>query len=176
MAKRQPVGVQRMAAKLDRPPLVRTEDIATLADQRVTAQPRLDANLIALARVQAHFDERRLGKRLQHPILAAGVDTLRIARVRFLLDRRALVPHETIPPLSGRRIGMSVDDSPVDARGLAAPELHPQVLLRARVRRKDDESRRVLIDPVDDQRATLAMRSEMIFDELVDRWRGVTLV
>ena len=44
---------------------VRPVDIAHLTHQRVSAQPRLNPDLVALAGDEAHFDQRRAGERLE---------------------------------------------------------------------------------------------------------------
>ena len=64
MRERETERVQRLTRKRDRPQLVRPVDVAPLADERVSAQPRLQANLIALPRFEPDFDERRRGKLL----------------------------------------------------------------------------------------------------------------
>ena len=65
VTKRQPVGVQRLPRKRNRPQRIGSEGIALLADQRVAAKPRLQPDLIALAGVQTHLDERRRLERFQ---------------------------------------------------------------------------------------------------------------
>ena len=48
MLKRQSVGVKRLARKLDRSQRLRPVHVTPFANARVTAQPRLDADLVAL--------------------------------------------------------------------------------------------------------------------------------
>ena len=59
MQERQPMRVQRLALELDGAQRVGTVDVALLADERVPAQPGLDADLVAAAGLQPHFDQRR---------------------------------------------------------------------------------------------------------------------
>ena len=66
MPERQPLRVQRLARKRDGPQFVGTVDVAHLAHQRVAAQPRLNANLVALAGDEPDFDRatrRRAARR-----------------------------------------------------------------------------------------------------------------
>ena len=57
MPKAKPIGMQGMAGKRDRSKVVRAKHIPPLADERVPAQPRLDPDLVSLARFEPHFDE-----------------------------------------------------------------------------------------------------------------------
>ena len=52
MTEREPVRVQRLAGKGDRAERIRTVDVAVLPHQSMAAQACLDADLVALARVQ----------------------------------------------------------------------------------------------------------------------------
>ena len=76
-----------------------------------------------------------------------------------------------VAPRAGRRVGVAVDDGEVDPPRLAALELRLELRLRARVPGEDDETRGVLVDPMDDKRPPLAERPEVILDLLVDRRR-----
>ena len=49
-------GVERLAGEIDRPQILRTEHIPLLPHQRVTAQTRLDPDLVALARNEPNLD------------------------------------------------------------------------------------------------------------------------
>ena len=70
---------------------------------------------------------------------------------------------------------MAVDDGAVHALGLAAAKLILQRGVRLRMLRDHDETRRVAIDAVDDERPPIAMRPEMIFEDVDDRCRRVFL-
>src|SRR5690242_12639180 len=93
--------VQRLAFELDRPERLRSEDIALLADERVPAQPRLKTNLIPLPRLETNLDERSTGERLDRSVPADGLRSPWIGGMRFLLNERLVVPHETVPPGAG---------------------------------------------------------------------------
>src|SRR6188508_1452841 len=64
---------------------------------------------------------------------------------------------------------MPVHHGEIDAVRLATRELHLEPLLRLPVLRKDDETRRVLVDAMDDERTPLAVGSEPVLDQLVHR-------
>ena len=140
MTERQPVRVQRLPRKTDRPQMIGTEDVALLADQHVAAQARLEPNLVALPRDEADFDERRVAVRLDDAVFRLGFLAARIARARFLLNQRVLVPHEMIAPGAGRRIGMAVHHRAVHALRLVALELFLQPRLRVGALGEHDES------------------------------------
>ena len=72
--------------------------------------------------------------------------------VCFLLHERDAIPQKPIAPRALRGRGVSGDNREIHTLGLAADELRLQCLLRARVLGKDDEPRRVAIDPVHDVR------------------------
>src|SRR4030095_7424601 len=78
--KGQPMSVKRLPGKVNGTEIVGPVDVATLADERVTAQPRLQSNLVPLAGTEPHFDERCRGKTLDDAILADGVFSARVAR------------------------------------------------------------------------------------------------
>ena len=94
----QAKGVERLPRKGNRAQRVRAIHVAPLADERVAAQPRLDADLVALPRLEAHLDQRRVAKRLDDAVVADGFGPLRIARMRFLLNERLAIPDEAIAP------------------------------------------------------------------------------
>src|SRR5262249_41284096 len=107
-------------------------------------------DLIAFAGVQLHLNQRRLPELLEHAVLADRFSGARVLRMRFLLNQRVRIPHEMIAPGARPGRGMSVDNRPIDAVGLAAPELLLEGELRAQSLREDHESRRVAIDAMDD--------------------------
>src|SRR5688500_5128186 len=123
----------------------------------MAAEPRLDPDLVALPGVQPHLDQRRLAKRLENFVFAARIGAVRIARMRPLLDLRALVPDEAVSPLARVRIRMAVDHGAVDPFRLATAELRFELLLCARILGEDDQARRVAVDPVDDERPPPAL-------------------
>ena len=51
--------MERLTRERNRPKLIRSERVANLSDQRVTAKACLDTYLIALASLQAYFNEAR---------------------------------------------------------------------------------------------------------------------
>ena len=59
---REPECVERLPRKVDRPQHVGAEHVALLADQRVSVQPGLQANLIALAGMEANLDQRGIAE------------------------------------------------------------------------------------------------------------------
>src|SRR3954452_9730903 len=94
--KREPVCVERLAREGDRPQRVWPVDVALLADQRVAAETRLDADLIALAGDERHLDERRGVERLDDAVMADRRLAARIARARFLLYQCFGVPDQRV--------------------------------------------------------------------------------
>src|SRR5215468_5758022 len=101
MREREPVRVQSLARKRNRPQRIGTVDVALLADERVAAQARLQTNLIAASRHELHFDQRRAVEGFDDAVPADRVLPLRIAWMRFLLNERAGVPDETVAPRAG---------------------------------------------------------------------------
>jgi hypothetical protein len=65
---------------------------------------------------------------------------------------------------------MAIDDCEIDPFRLPSSELCLQPLLRPSVLRKDDQARRVAIDPMDDERTSLTAWPQVMFDLVVDRW------
>ena len=102
MFERQPVRVERLARKRNRPERVRPVRVALFADQRVASQPRLNADLIPPPRHQPHLDQRRALERLEHRVVADRLLAARIAGVGFLLNQRSVVPHQMVAPGAGR--------------------------------------------------------------------------
>src|SRR5690348_9628965 len=89
----------------------------------------------------------------------------------FFLDRRAFIPDQSIAPRPRRRIGTAIDHGAVDPFRLAASELLLQLALSLRMLREDDQSGRVPIDTVYDERPPLARPPQMILDLFEDRCR-----
>src|SRR5258707_2268650 len=121
--------MERLSRKRDRAQRVRPVDVTLLADQRVTTQPRLDADLIALAGDEPHFDQRRPRELFDHLVMADRLLALRVARVRFLLNQRFQVPDEVIAPDTGWRRRVAVHDRLIDALRLTTFELLLQRVL-----------------------------------------------
>jgi hypothetical protein len=163
-----------MPSKGDRSQAVGSVRIALLADERVTTQPGLNANLVPPAGVEPDFEEGRVSKRLECPVVAGGVGSLRVSRVSLLLDERRRVPHEPIAPCSRRRIRMPVHDRPVHALRLTALELGLQPPLRDGIFCEDDETGRVLVDSVNHERPPASGRSQ-VHHYLVVHGRHVSL-
>src|ERR1044071_6787129 len=111
---RQPPGVQGLAPEVDVTKVVGTEYVALLADQRMAAQPRLESNLVALARLQTNLDQRRTREALQHPVVADRLLRLRVTRMRLLLNECLLVPDKVVTPHAFSRLGLTIHDGPVN--------------------------------------------------------------
>src|SRR5204862_8045822 len=98
MLEGQAICVECLAMKRDRTEHLRAVDIPPFADERMSAKPRLDPNLIALPGHETHFDERRAAEAFEHAVLADRFLAARIARMRFLLYEGLVVPDELIAP------------------------------------------------------------------------------
>ena len=107
-------------------------------------------------------------KALDDAIVGDRLAALGIARVRLLLDERLGVPHERVSPRPCRRRRLAVDDGEIDPLGLTAGKLRLQPLLRRRILGEHHETRRVLVDAVDDKRPALGVRSEALLNLSVD--------
>ena len=59
VGKTEAPGMERLPFERDRPQLVRSIGVANFADQRMAAKARLDADLVALARMQADLNQAR---------------------------------------------------------------------------------------------------------------------
>src|SRR5262245_8041231 len=159
-----------LTRKIDGPNVVRTVDVALLADEGVASQPGLEPDLIALSRDETHFDQRGLIEPLDDAIVADGFLSSRIVGERLLLDERPLIPEQPVAPTSRWRAGMSVDHGQIDAFGFPAAELLFQAFLRIGILGKDDETGRVAIDSVNDQRPPFSARPQMLLHLVVDGW------
>jgi len=62
MAERETERVERLAAERDRARRPRIEDVALFTDEWIAAQAGLNADLIAPAGGQLHFDQRGLAE------------------------------------------------------------------------------------------------------------------
>src|SRR5215471_6752107 len=142
MCKGQPVRVQRLTGKFDRAELIRSIHIAALAYEGMSTQSRLKTDLVAFARLQAYFDQRRLFEPLEQVVPADSVLSTGIAWMGLLLDERLPIPHQSIFPDTGGRIGMAVHDRAVDALHRVTLELILQGGLRRGVLCKHDKARR----------------------------------
>src|SRR5439155_12758122 len=78
--------MQRLARKIDRAQLGRPEDVPLLTHECMTAQPRLNAYLVALAGYQPDFNQGRLGEALDKPVLTDRFLTSRVASMCSLLN------------------------------------------------------------------------------------------
>ena len=94
VAEREPVCMERLPRERNRAQRPLPDDVPTFADQRVPAQPRLGADLIALAGSEPNLDERRAGELLEDAILADRFLAAWIARACLFLDERTRVPHQ----------------------------------------------------------------------------------
>src|SRR6266487_5350386 len=103
MRKRQTARVQRLAMERDRPQALGPVCITSLADECVTAEPRLDANLIAAPGDERYLDQRCRLELFDHPVVADRLLAARIPRVGLLLDQRLVVPRQPITPCPQRR-------------------------------------------------------------------------
>jgi len=158
--------VKCLAWKVDRPLRFRLRDVHPLADERVAVQPRLDPNLVPLARLELHVDKRTLPELLDDAVVAHRLHALRISRTCLLLPQRLPVPDEVIAPRAVLRPRMSVDDREIHALRVAADELLLHRLLRPRILCEHDEPGRVAIDPVDDERPA-ALRAQVALEPAV---------
>src|SRR3954470_11076926 len=94
----EPPRVQRLTGKVNVSKILRTIDVTLLAHQRVPAQSRLEAYLVALAGSQADLDQRGLPERLEHLVIAGRFAGFGVARMRLLLDERGLIPDQVVAP------------------------------------------------------------------------------
>ena len=148
--------------------------IPPLTNERVSADCGLNANLISTAGPQPHFEQRRTTQILDHGVFADRVLGVRIVRPGGFLNERRRIPGETITPRSGSRLQVTLDDRQVDALRFAPPELLDERPLRRSGSRKNDEPRRVLIDPVHDEWTPLAVRSIPVLERIENRRRSGT--
>jgi hypothetical protein len=72
---------------MSKPNLVRPIRVSLLTNECVTAQARLDADLIPLPGVEPHLDERRVSERLDHTIVRDGLLAAWIARMSLALNQ-----------------------------------------------------------------------------------------
>src|SRR5260221_681085 len=96
---------------------------------RTTRSPSVvicGTELLALPRREPDLDERGCREPLDRLVPADGVLPFRIARMRFFLNERLLIPHEPVAPDAGRRDGVAVHDRAVDALDRVALELLAQ--------------------------------------------------
>src|SRR5262245_41253979 len=98
MLEAQPPCMQCLTVELDRTQFLAAVDVPRFADQHVPTEPRLKADLIALARVKPHFEQRGVTKRFEDAILARRERGSGIVRMRSLLDQVARIPDEVIAP------------------------------------------------------------------------------
>src|SRR5215475_6233067 len=92
------VRMERLSREVDRSKCVRSVNVAPLADERVPAQTRLQANLVPLSGLEPDFEESRRLKRLERLVAAHRVLATRVSRVGLLLNQRFLVPDQAIAP------------------------------------------------------------------------------
>ena len=131
----------------------------------MTPEGGLHPNLIALAGVQPHFDQRSVRKCLEHTIVGDRLGPLRVLRVRQRLLECVIVPGQTIAPSALGGLRAAVDDGPVHTLGLSPHELVLDRLLRSEGLREHDDPGGVAIDAMDDEGLATAARPEMIGDE-----------
>jgi len=163
----QTISVQGLAWKRNGPQRVRAVDVPALAHERMTAQARLNPDLIPLPRLKLHFEERRVAELLDDAVVAHRFRALRIPRMRALLNQRLAIPDEVIAPRAIAGLGMAVDEREVDALRLAVNELLLQCLLRPRVLGKHHEPRGIAIDPVNHKWAP-PLRPKVTLEMTVD--------
>src|SRR5436190_21679714 len=152
MAKCETGCVQRLARKRNRPQPLGSVNVASLPDQRVPAQTRLNPDLVSLSGLQTHFEKGNVGELLDDAITAHCLGPLRVARVRPLLDERLAIPDEVIAPRPLRWLGSPVDQRQVDTLRFPLNELLLECLLRAWILREHHETRGVAIDAMHDER------------------------
>src|SRR4029453_11995376 len=169
VAEREPMRVQRLAWKRNWPQLLGAEAVPPLADQGVPAEPGLNPDLVSLPGLEAHFEKRCLPELLDAAIAAHRLGALRIARMRPLLDESLAIPHEVIAPGAFTRIRMTVHQREIDAFRFPLHELLLQCLLRPGILCEDNQTRRVAIDSMYDERPP-SLRTEVTFQLVVDGW------
>src|SRR4051812_18203912 len=101
MYQAQPEGVERLARKIYRSQLIRTENVALFANQRVTPKAGLDSDLVALPGDEPDLDERGITEIFKHPVFAQALLAPRIPVMGRSLDERVVVPDQIIPPVAG---------------------------------------------------------------------------
>ena len=166
-------GVQGLPWKLDRPEPIRSVHVPLLPHERMTPQPRLQANLVAFPGDQPHFYERGVAEAFDHPVVAERLLPTGIPRVRLLLNERLGIPDQPIAPGAGRRRGMTVDDGEIHALGLVPPELIPEQSERVCADGEHDQTRCVAVDAMDDERPSLAARPQVVAELVLDGRRPI---
>ena len=172
MSKRQPHRMQRLTLEVNAFWIHSGRQIAPLTDERVATQRGLNANLIAPTRLQPDIEEAGVFQQLEHVILADRVLRIVVARTRRSLDQCLCIPDEPIAPGTIRQMDVSAYYRPVDSLGLASLELLHKRMPRVGVFRKDDQSGRVLVDSVNDERPFLTVRPEPRDEQIEHRWNG----
>ena len=79
MFEREPVCVEGLTLELNRPQFVGPVDVPPLTDQRMPAEPRLNADLVAFAGFQTDFEERCLSKLFDDFVVTDGIHSARVA-------------------------------------------------------------------------------------------------
>ncbi len=146
--------------------------VPTLTYQAVPAQLSLNADLVATAGAQAHFEKRSPLELFEHAVVADRLYPARIACVRLFLNERFGIPDEVIAPRTLRRFYPAVHDGVIDAFWLPPLELILQSALCDRILREYHQSGGVLVYPMDDIGSPLAVRPEAAGDQVVDRRDG----
>src|SRR5262249_27487151 len=140
MAECQTVCVKRLSLERNRPQPLGSVDVALFPDQRVAAQTGLNPDLVSLARLQTYFEKGDIGERLDDTVAAHRRGSLRVARMRTLLDEGLAIPHEMIAPRPLTRLRNPVDKRQVHAFGFTLYELFLERLLGAWILRKHHET------------------------------------
>ena len=134
-------GMECLPWKVNESNILRSIDVPLLADQRVAAQPRLQADLVAPAGHEADLDQGRVhAECLNDLVVAAGFGGTRIVRVRLALDERFLIPDKVVAPGSSGRRRYAVYESEIDSFGLVAAKLILQSHLDIRPGGEDHEA------------------------------------
>src|SRR5262245_3616580 len=86
MPEREPMRVKRLTRELNRAQLFWTVGVTSFADECVTAQARLQPDLIALAGDEPDLEQRGILEGFDHSVGADRFFRPRIARMRGLLN------------------------------------------------------------------------------------------
>lgn len=169
-------------------------DVDLLSEQRVAVKGCLNPDLILLAGDEPNLKERGdLPISFQNPVVAdrrlrlssgAGLGRSAAGRMAVLFAAVSLwqgschrlllslfpVPDKQVLPSSAGLLGTPIDESEVDAFGLAVFELCLEGDQSGGLLGKDDHSRGVPIDSVNDERRLAVGRAQVSGDLLLEVW------
>src|SRR5262245_20250103 len=140
MFEAEAVCVQRLTPEFDPVWGRRLVNIFLFSHQRMAAQCRLNADLVAFAGDQRDFDQSRSGELFNRAVMADRLFGFPVAGFRALLSQIILIPRQKVAPFSSLRFRAPVNDGQVDALGAPALELIFQVSLRLGSLREYDDA------------------------------------